>query len=101
MGFPGGSVVKNLPANEGDTGSIPGLGRSPGEGNGNPLQYYCLRNPIDRGAWQALVHGVARVRHDLATKPPWPYLNGLVVFPTFFNLSLNFAIKELTIRATQ
>ena len=60
-----------------------------------------LRNPIDRGAWQALVHGVARVRHDLATKPPWPYLNGLVVFPTFFNLSLNFAIKELTIRATQ
>ena len=49
---------------------IPGLGRSPGEGNGNPLQYSCLENPIDRRAWQATVHGVAIVRHDLATKPP-------------------------------
>ena len=55
-GFPGGSVVKNLPANAGDTGdtgSIPGSGRSPGEGNGNPLQYSYLENPMDRGAWQA------------------------------------------------
>ena len=51
MGFPGGSAVKNLPANAGDTGSIPGLGRSPGEGNGNPLQYSCLENPMDEGAW--------------------------------------------------
>ena len=51
-------------------GSIPGLGRSPGEGNGNPLQYSCLENPMDRRAWQATVHGVARARHDLATKPP-------------------------------
>ena len=50
-GFPGGSVVKNTPANEGDTGSIPGSGRSPGEGDGNPLQYSCLGNPMDRGAW--------------------------------------------------
>jgi len=50
MGFPGGSVVKNLPANVGDTGSNPGLGRSSGEGNGNPLQYSCLGNPKDRGA---------------------------------------------------
>ena len=57
-GFPGGSVVKNLPANEGDVGSIPGSERSPGEGNGNPLQDSCLRNPINRGAWQAIVHGV-------------------------------------------
>jgi len=47
--FPGGSVVKNLPANAGDAGSIFGSGRSPGEGNGNPLQYSCLRKPIDRG----------------------------------------------------
>ena len=54
-GFPGGSVVKNLPANAGDVGSIPGLGRSPGEGNGSPLQYSCLENPIDRGAWRATV----------------------------------------------
>ena len=53
LGLPGGSVVKNLPANVGDTGSISGLGRSPGKGNGNPLQYSCLVNPMDRGAWQA------------------------------------------------
>jgi len=50
-GFPGGSVVKNPPANAVDLGSIPGSGRSPGEGNGNPLQYSCLENPMDRGAW--------------------------------------------------
>ena len=49
--FPGGSVVKNLPANAGDVNSVPGLGRSSGEGNGNPLQYSCLENPMDRGAW--------------------------------------------------
>ena len=59
MGFPGGSVVKNLPANAGDVGSIPGLGRSPGEGNGNPLQFSCLENPMDGGIWQAIVHGIA------------------------------------------
>ena len=54
------SVVKNLPANAGDSGSVPGLGRSPGEGNGNPLQYFCLGNPMDRGAWWAAVHGLAK-----------------------------------------
>ena len=57
-GFSGGSVVKNLPANAGDTGSIPGLGRSPGEENCNPLQYSGWENPMDRGAWWATVHGV-------------------------------------------
>ena len=51
---------------------IPGSGRSPGEGNGNPLQYSCLENPMDRGAWQATVYAVTRVRHDLATKPSPP-----------------------------
>ena len=60
MGFPGCSVVKNPPANAGDVGSIPGLGRSPGEENGNPLQYSCLGNPMDRGAWWAVVHGVTK-----------------------------------------
>ena len=50
-------------------GFDPGSGRYPGEGNGNPLQYSCLENPMDRGAWQAILHGVARVRYDLATKP--------------------------------
>ena len=60
MGFPGGSAVKNLPANAGDTGSIPRLGRSSGEQNGNPLRYSCLGNPMDRGTWQATVHGVSK-----------------------------------------
>ena len=59
IGFPSGLVVKNPPTNTGDTGSIPGSGRSTGEGNGNPLQYCCLKNPMDRGAWQVTVHGVA------------------------------------------
>ena len=63
-------MVKNLPADTGDMGSIPALGRSPGGGNGNPLQYFCLGNPMGRGAWQAIVYGVARVRHELATTPP-------------------------------
>jgi len=56
-GFPGGSVVKNLPANAGDTGLIPGLGRSLEEGNGNPVQYSCLGSPMDRGARQDIVWG--------------------------------------------
>ena len=60
MSFPGSSIVKNLPAKAGDTDSIPGSGRSPGEGNGNPLQYSCLGNPVDRGAWLATVHGVTK-----------------------------------------
>ena len=60
MGSPAGSVVKNLPANAGDTGSIPGWGRFPGEGNGNPLQYSCLGNPMDREAWRATAHGVSK-----------------------------------------
>ena len=58
-GFLGGSVVKKLPANAGDAGSNPGLGRSSGEGNGYPLQYSCLENPMDR-VWQATVHGVPK-----------------------------------------
>ena len=61
MGFSGGSVVKNLPANAGDKGSVPELGKFPGEGNGNPLQYSCLGNPMDRKAWWAVVHGIAEL----------------------------------------
>ena len=60
MGFPGGSEVKASACNAGDLGSIPGLGRSPGEGNGNPLQYSSLENPMDGGAWWSTVHGVAK-----------------------------------------
>ena len=58
--MPGGTVVKNPPADAGDTGPIPGLERSPGEGNGKPLQYTCVGNPMDRGDCQAAVHGVAK-----------------------------------------
>ena len=65
MGFPGGSEVKVSAFNAGDLGLIPGLGRSPGEGNGNPLQYSCLENPMDGGAWWATVHGVAKSQTQL------------------------------------
>ena len=68
-GFPGDSVSKDSACNTGNLDLIPGSGRRPGEANGNPLQYSCLGNPMDRGAWRATVHGVARVGHDLATKP--------------------------------
>ena len=63
-------MIKNPPANARDVGSIPGLERSPGEGNGNPLQYSCLGNRMDRGAWQATVYGVTKESdgHDLVTK---------------------------------
>ena len=65
-GFPGGSVVKNLPAKAGDSGSILGLGRSPGVGNDNSLQYSCLENSMGRGAWRAPIHGVTKsqTQHD-------------------------------------
>ena len=69
MGFPGGTVVKNPPANAGapgDTGSIPGSGRSPREGHGNPLKYSCLGNFMDRRVWRATVHGVARSQTQLS-----------------------------------
>ena len=59
---PGGSMVENLPANAGHMGSIPGLGRSPGGANGNLLQYFCLENLMDRGAWRATVYGVEKSR---------------------------------------
>ena len=72
--FPGGSGVKNPPASGGDEGLILGWGRCPGGGNGNPLEYSCLGNPMDRGAWQAAVRGIARVRHSLAIK--LPYMRG-------------------------
>ena len=66
MGFPGGSDSKESAYSAGDLGSIPGSGRSPGEGNGNPLQYSCLGNPMDRGAWQSTVHGVSESQTQLS-----------------------------------
>ena len=81
----GGSLIaqslKNLPVMQETPGSIPGSERSPGEGNGHPLQYLCLGDPMDRGAWRATVHGVARVRHNLATKPPPPAPGNLPAQP--------------------
>ena len=70
MGFTGGSDGKQSAHNVRDRGSIPGSGWFPGEANGNPLQYSCLENPMDREAWRATVHGATRVEHDLQTKPP-------------------------------
>ena len=70
MGLHHSSVGKSSACNAGDLGSIPGSVRYAAEGNGNPLQYSCLENPMDRGAWQATVHGITRVRHKLDTKPP-------------------------------
>ena len=67
LGFPGVSVSKESACNAGDPGSVPGLGRSPGVGNSNPLHYSCLENPTDRGAWWTTAHGVTRVWHDRIT----------------------------------
>ena len=64
--FLGSSVVKNPPANAGDTDLISGLERSPGEGNDNPLQYSCVENPMDRGAWHGTVHGIAKSQTQLS-----------------------------------
>ena len=61
MDFPGGSVVKNLPTDAGEVGSVPGLGRSPGKGNGNQLQYSCLKSPMDRGACWATIHRITKL----------------------------------------
>ena len=71
--FPGGSYGKASAYNAGDPGSIPGSGRSPGEGNGNPLQYSCLENPTDRGIWWATVHGVAKSRTQLSDFTFFPF----------------------------
>ena len=68
VGLPGGSNGKESACNVGDLGLIPGSGRSPGEGNGSPLQYSCLENSMDRGAWQAPVHGVANSQTRLSDK---------------------------------
>ena len=81
-GFLGSSVVKNLPANTGDVNLIPGLGRSPGEGNGNSLQYSFLENPMDRGAWWAV--GFKGVGHDLVTKQRTGTGGRFPLFASFF-----------------
>ena len=88
--FPGGSVGKESACQAGVAGLISGLGSSPGEENGNLLHYSCLGNPVDRGAWQATVLGVTRVRYDLVTKPPPPKPQQ----ETFYFLHLSKSILE-------
>ena len=94
LGFPGGSVVKNLPVNVGDMGLIPESRRPPEVGNGNPLEYYYLENSMNRGAWRATVHGVAKSRAQLNTHThththintkPWDSPGGLVVKTLHFH----------------
>ena len=93
VGFSHSSVSKESACNAGDLGSIPGSGRSPGEGNGNPLQYSHLENPMDRGDWQVTVHGITRVGHDLVTKPPPP------VNITFQREKILYPFTTLTLQA--
>ena len=79
MGFPGGSKSKESACNAGDLGSIPGLGRSPGEGNDNPLQYSCLENPMEGGAWSASVHGVTKSGTRLSDFTFIDYINQSII----------------------
>ena len=89
--FPGGLVVRNLPANAGDTGSIPGSRRSPGAENSNPIQCSCLGNPTDRGAWWATVHRVAKTRTQLSD---WAYTYTRDLNPEHVRNSYNPVIKR-------
>ena len=101
MDFPGGSDGKASVYNAGDPGSSPGLGRSPGKGNGNPFQYCCLENPMDRGAWQAAVYGVAKSRTWLSdfTSLTFPKDKPRVFY--LFNNVRRFMVQEpITQRGT-
>ena len=95
MGFPSGSDGKESTCNVGDLGVIPRSGRSPGEGNGNPLQYSCLENPMDRGVWRATVHGVTKNQTRPSTYA-WMHciaiLNSMHSVPLFSDLSLAYLI---------
>ena len=98
MGFPGGVMVKNPLANAGDSrdvGLIPGLGNSLGEGNGNPLQYSCLENPMDRGAWRATVHGVMKSWTRLSTaQQQQPGQASVPILPACSLLSILLKVDE-------
>ena len=101
MGFPDGSDGKESACSVGDQGSIPGSARSPGEGNGNPLQYSCLENTMDRGAWQATVHEVTKSLTRLSNFTFLSFLklfyNGLVLF-IIAELNKNYLIVLLTVQ---
>ena len=83
LGFPGGSDGKASASNAGDPGLIPALGRSPGEGNGNPLLYSCLENSMDEGSWWATVHGVAKSRTQLSNFTFFGHAGSLLLFTGF------------------
>ena len=93
MVFPGDSVVKNLPANAGDVGSISVWGRFPGEGNGNPLQYSCLENTMDRRAWKAVVHGVGKSWTWLSLKQVL-FLYDITVYMFWFRF-ISFRVAKM------
>ena len=97
LGFPGGSVVKNPPANAGDVGLTPGLGRSPGVGNGNPIQYSGLGNPMDRGAWWATAHGVAKldVNEPLTLSYKTRFILKDIQLPCYSQLRKETPVKHL------
>ena len=95
--FPHSSVSKESACNAGDQDSVPGSGKSPGEGNGNPLRYSCLENPMDRGDWQATVHSIARVRHNLATKPPTTTIYLTILFVSYQNESYGHSYYHMVI----
>ena len=116
MGFPGGSEVKEFTCNEEDVGLIPGSGRSPGEGNGNPLQYSCLENPMDGGAWQATVHGVTKNRTRLSDFTFSYFVNkatdevnlfdilnilSILLSPCLFNLYTEYIMKNAVLDELQ
>ena len=86
-------MVRNVPANASDSGSIPGLGRSPEEGNGNPLQYSCLGNLMDRGAWQDTIHGVAKVSDTTKQHPVKHYLKKKKVQFDYKERMINCSLK--------
>ena len=94
--FPGGSEGKESACNSGDLGLIPGVGRSPGEGNGSPLQYSCLENPMDGGACQATVHGSQRVGYDWTTSLSFS-LSLSVFLPSFLSSFLSFFLRQIVI----
>ena len=92
MDIPVGSVGKNPPANVGNTDSIPGLGRSSGEGNGNPLQYCCLENPMDRGFWWAKSMGSQSAGHKLVTKTTNPTSMKAEILIIISNIDVGFVV---------
>ena len=91
-GFPGGSEVKASACNAGDLSSTPGSGRSPGEVNGKPLQYCCLKNPMDGGAWWAIVHGVAKSQTRLSVFT-FTFSLSLIVLEAFLCIQKNFLCR--------